>query len=75
MFNTGLLFGPNGDLLLKQRKVHLWDLEIEGRVQVKESKMFRRGNRIGVVETEYGRVGMGIGYDLRFPWMSQYMVQ
>ncbi len=55
--------------------MHLWDLEIEGRVQVKESEMFSRGNKVGVVETELGRIGMGIGYDLRFPWMAEQMVQ
>ena len=72
-YNTGLLFDPCGQLVLKQRKIHLWNVDISGRIQYKEGNIFKAGNKISVVETALGRIGMGIGYDLRFGQQSQIM--
>ena len=46
--------------------MHLWNINIQGRIQFDENKIFKAGNKISVTETEFGRIGMGIGYDLRF---------
>jgi predicted amidohydrolase len=54
-------------MLASYRKVHLFDVSIPGKVEVRESA--RRGHGADVVcaETELGRLGLSVCYDLRFP--------
>jgi predicted amidohydrolase len=66
-FNTSLLFGPGGDLLAAYRKIHLFDIDLPGRVTVRESASRARGDAVVSVETSLGRIGLAICYDLRFP--------
>ncbi len=67
LFNTSLLFGPDGALLAKYRKIHLFDVTIEGHVVARESSRNLPGDELVCVDTPIGRVGMTICYDLRFP--------
>jgi predicted amidohydrolase len=66
-YNTSLLFGPDGALLGRYRKIHLFDVCIEGAVVASESRTRDPGGEPVCVETELGRIGMSICYDLRFP--------
>lgn len=66
-FNTSLLFAPDGQLLAAYRKLHLFDVDIPGHVTVQESATRRPGNAIVTADTELGRIGLSICYDLRFP--------
>ncbi len=65
--NTSVLLGPSGDIIAKYRKIHLFDVEIDHRVIMKESDVVEPGDKIVLVETEYGFIGLSICYDLRFP--------
>ncbi len=67
LFNTSLLFDPNGVVLAKYRKIHLFDVIIDGQVKAQESSRNRPGDQLVTAETAYGRVGLSICYDLRFP--------
>lgn len=67
VFNTATLWDPNGRLILSQRKVHLFDVDIPGGISIKESDRLSPGNRMKVVETELGVWGLAICYDIRFP--------
>ena len=65
--NTSLHFGPDGSRRATYRKIHMFDVEVGGRVY-KESEHEAPGEEIVVSETEDGtRVGMSICYDVRFP--------
>lgn len=66
-YNTSQLFGPDGSSLATYRKIHLFDAVIEGRVKAMESSRNRPGDRAVVADTGFGRVGLTICYDLRFP--------
>jgi predicted amidohydrolase len=66
-YNTTALFSPQGTLAASYRKIHLFDVDIEGRIQVRESKTRLAGNSPCCVDTELGRIGIAICYDLRFP--------
>ena len=66
-FNTATLFGPDGSLLARYRKVHLFDVDIPGKVTVKESDSRAPGDQVVSVATALGRIGLAICYDLRFP--------
>jgi predicted amidohydrolase len=66
-FNTTCLLLPSGELLARYRKIHLFDVDIPGRVTVRESDTRAPGDEVVVVPTELGTVGLSICYDLRFP--------
>lgn len=67
VYNTSILIDGNGDIVGKYRKIHLYDAEFEGRYTIKESDTIKPGNDIVTVDTHFGRVGMTICYDIRFP--------
>ncbi|MBF6569119.1 MAG: carbon-nitrogen hydrolase family protein [Candidatus Binataceae bacterium] len=65
--NTSVLFGPDGARLAVYRKIHLFDVDLPGRVTVKESAAMRAGGDTVCAATALGPIGMTICYDLRFP--------
>ncbi|HEY2776052.1 MAG TPA: carbon-nitrogen hydrolase family protein [Candidatus Binatia bacterium] len=66
-FNTTTLFGPDGSLLALYRKIHLFDVDLPGRVTVRESALRTPGSEVVSVKTALGRIGLAVCYDLRFP--------
>jgi predicted amidohydrolase len=66
-YNTSLLFDRDGDLAAAYRKVHLYDVEIPGRVSYRESAGVAPGSSLVVVDADGVRLGLSICYDLRFP--------
>ncbi|XP_057875194.1 omega-amidase NIT2 [Melospiza georgiana] len=71
LYNTCAVFGPDGALLAKHRKVHLFDINVPGKIQFKESETLSPGNSFSVFDTPYCKVGLGICYDMRFAEMAQ----
>lgn len=67
-YNTSLLLGPQGQLVGKYRKRHLFSY------QSRETELLTPGQGVTVVDTEYGRVGLSTCYDLRFPEFFRAMV-
>jgi predicted amidohydrolase len=71
LYNTSLVFGKKGELLATHRKVHLFDIDIPGGITFKESEVLSPGNKVTIVEFEgFGKVGLGICYDVRFPELA-----
>jgi predicted amidohydrolase len=66
-YNTSLLFDRRGDLSAIYRKIHLYDVEIAGRVSYQESRSVAAGSDTVVTEVDDVPVGLSICYDLRFP--------
>lgn len=70
-YNTSLVFSPSGSLLGTHRKTHLFDIDIPGKITFKESEVLSPGNQLTVVDLpEYGKIGLAICYDIRFPEAS-----
>lgn len=65
--NTSLLFGPDGRQLSAYRKIHLFDIDIPGKVSFRESDFMLAGKETRVTDTALGKLGQAICYDLRFP--------
>jgi predicted amidohydrolase len=65
--NTSLLFAPDGRILARYCKVHLFDIDLPGRVTSKESDWITAGGGTAATPTPLGRIGQAICYDLRFP--------
>jgi predicted amidohydrolase len=66
-YNTSLVFDRDGALAATYRKIHLYDVEIAGRVSYRESARVSPGSEIVAVDVDGVRVGLSICYDLRFP--------
>ncbi|KAK0508885.1 hypothetical protein JMJ35_008256 [Cladonia borealis] len=70
-YNTSLFFSPKGDLLATHRKVHLFDIDIPGKITFRESDVLSPGNKVTLVELpEYGKIALAICYDIRFPELA-----
>jgi predicted amidohydrolase len=65
--NTSLLFGPDGKVLARYCKVHLFDIDLPGRLTSRESEWIIAGSDCTVTPTQVATIGQAICYDLRFP--------
>jgi omega-amidase len=71
LFNTSLTFNPAGELVATHRKVHLFDIDIPGKIRFKESEVLDPGNKVTILDLpEYGKVAIAICYDIRFPELA-----
>lgn len=64
--NTTLAFGPDGSELGRYRKIHLFDVDVDGR-SYRESDRQEPGDALRIVQTGGWSIGLSICYDLRFP--------
>ncbi|KAL9120644.1 MAG: hypothetical protein Q9187_002804 [Circinaria calcarea] len=70
-YNTSLLFSPEGTLLATHRKVHLFDIDIPGKITFRESDVLSPGNKLTLVDVPpYGKIALAICYDIRFPELA-----
>lgn len=71
LYNTCFVFDENGKQIARHRKVHLFDVDIEGGVRFKESNSFAPGNEITVFDTRFGKMGAMVCFDIRFPELAR----
>jgi len=71
LYNTSLTFSPSGSLLAIHRKVHLFDISIPGKITFRESDSLSPGSHATIVDLpDYGKIGIAICYDVRFPELA-----
>ncbi|XP_044961152.1 omega-amidase, chloroplastic-like isoform X2 [Hordeum vulgare subsp. vulgare] len=70
LFNTCCVVGPDGEIKAKHRKLHLFGIDIPGDINFRESDTFTAGQEPTVVDTDVGRIGIGICHDIRFPELA-----
>jgi predicted amidohydrolase len=75
LYNTSYLFDRTGKIIAKHRKMHLFDIDVKGRITFKESDVLTAGDEFTVAETEFGKIGIGICYDVRFVELARIMVE
>lgn len=67
VYNRCYVFNTDGSVLGQYDKLHLFDVEVsDGTKQYRESDAFCPGDRIVVVDTPMGKLGLAICYDIRF---------
>ena len=69
LFNTSLLLNTEGGLVARYRKIHLFGYQSE------EPRLLTPGEEVVVAATPWGRAGLSICYDLRFPELYRRMVE
>ncbi len=70
--NTCLMFDPTGKQIARYDKIHLFNLDL-GNEHYHEDDTIEAGDKVVVVDTPLGRVGLSICYDLRFPELYRAM--
>jgi deaminated glutathione amidase len=71
VYNTATAIDPSGDVVAAYRKLHLFDMAVPNGATFTESDSVAAGDRAVLVDTPFGRVGLTICYDLRFPMLYQ----
>ena len=71
IYNTSFVYDPKGECIARHRKVHLFDINVAGGQYFMESDTFTPGKDLTAFDTPWGRFGVIICYDIRFPEMSR----
>ncbi len=75
VYASCLVINAQGEQVARYDKIHLFDVEIEENGEsYTESETLQAGDHITVVDTPFGKLGVAICYDLRFPEMFRAMV-
>lgn len=74
VYNTSYIFDREGKQIGKHRKVHLFDIDVKGGQTFKESDTLTAGDSDTVFDTEFGKIGVILCFDIRFPELSRMMV-
>jgi len=72
VLNTCLVFDECGEQVARYDKIHLFNLVL-GNEQYHEARTIESGNQVVVVDSPFGRIGLAICYDLRFPELFRAM--
>jgi len=71
LFNTSTVWCPEGNLIAVHRKIHLFDIDVPGKIRFKESDSLSPGSSFTTFDTPWCKVGLGICYDIRFAELAQ----
>lgn len=71
LYNTSYVFDPQGQCIAKHRKVHLFNIDIPGGQRFRESDVLTAGDKATVFNTPFGRMGVAICFDIRFPELAR----
>lgn len=72
-YNTSYCFDRKGEIKARHRKVHLFDIDIPGRMTYQESAVLSPGTNFTVFDSDVAKIGIGICYDIRFGEYAQIL--
>lgn len=70
-----LVFDARGERVARYDKIHLFDVHLDNGEKYHESNSFEAGEEIVVAETPYGKLGLAVCYDLRFPELFRRLLE
>ena len=73
LVNRSVLINPRGKIKTYYDKIHMYDAKLSKNEKYRESKTFKAGKKIKIVNLPWGKLGLSICYDLRFPNMYRKM--
>jgi len=73
--NRSFLLDSNGSTVAKYDKIHLFDIDLPNGESIRESNAYRPGHRTVIAETPWGKLGMTVCYDVRFPHLYRMLAQ
>lgn len=73
--NRCLLINNNGEIEAHYDKIHLYDASVKGGESHSESSRFEGGKKAVIAQTPFGKIGLTICYDLRFPYLFRHLAK
>lgn len=73
--NRSFLIGPDGAILARYDKIHMFDVEVGDGQTYRESRAYRPGKTAVMAQTPFARIGLTICYDLRFPHLHRMLAK
>jgi predicted amidohydrolase len=73
--NRSFLLDAAGGIVARYDKIHMFDIDLPGGESYRESNAYRPGAETAVAETPWGRLGMSVCYDVRFPHLYRALTQ
>jgi predicted amidohydrolase len=73
--NRGFLIGPNGEIAARYDKIHMFDVDLANGESYRESNNYKAGESAVVADLPWGRLGLTICYDLRFPALYRALAE
>lgn len=73
--NRSFVIGPDGAITARYSKVHLFDVDLDGGESYRESASVAGGDSAVLAQTPWGRIGLSICYDVRFPRLYRNLAQ
>jgi predicted amidohydrolase len=73
--NRAFLIDPRGEIVARYDKIHMFDVDLANGESYRESRSYRPGNLAVTVDLPWGRLGLSICYDLRFPALYRALAE
>lgn len=73
--NRSLLIAPDGSVRARYDKIHMFDVNVSETEVYRESAGYRPGDKVVLADTPFGRIGMTVCYDVRFPYLYRALAQ
>jgi predicted amidohydrolase len=73
--NRSLMFNPKGEIVARYDKIHMFDAALSDTEVYRESKNYRPGTCAVTAESPWGKIGMTICYDVRFPQLHRALAK
>jgi predicted amidohydrolase len=73
--NRTYFLDPRGDVVAQYDKIHMFDVDLDNGESYRESSTFKPGGSAAMVGTPWGKLGLSICYDLRFPHLYRNMAK
>jgi predicted amidohydrolase len=73
--NRSFMINPTGDIAAWYDEIHMFDVDVSATETYRESDGYRPGMRAVLVDTPFGKIGLSICYDVRFPYLYRDLAQ
>jgi predicted amidohydrolase len=73
--NRGFLISPKGDIVARYDKIHMFDVDLADGESYRESRSYRPGEQAVISDLPWGRMGLTVCYDLRFPALYRALAE
>ncbi|MQY41897.1 carbon-nitrogen hydrolase family protein [Epibacterium sp. SM1969] len=73
--NRQFLIAPSGEIAAQYDKIHMFDVQVSAEETYRESDGYRPGGKAVVAQTDFGKIGLTICYDVRFPYLHRALAK
>jgi hypothetical protein len=73
--NRSFLIGPDGSVIASYDKIHMFDIDLPGGESYRESANYQPGETAVIADLPWGRIGLTICYDVRFPALYRALAE